>query len=164
MPRRASEAETGGAASSATVTTSPVDSKLRYNRGMTFILPALAVAFAAFCVWLTVRIVNRRERWTKWTLAAAIGVPGLYILSFGPACWMVDRGNVAARPVAMLYRPILVVILNGPEICRSALTSYGVGGADDPAWLLTRLLNAGGLIGTADMLPDADVPHRTSRP
>ena len=27
------------------------------------IIPALAAACAAFCVWLTVRIINRRERW-----------------------------------------------------------------------------------------------------
>jgi hypothetical protein len=26
-------------------------------------LSALGMAFAAFAVWLTVRIVNRRERW-----------------------------------------------------------------------------------------------------
>jgi hypothetical protein len=31
-----------------------------------------AVAFAAFCVWLTVRVVNRRERWAKWMLAVVI--------------------------------------------------------------------------------------------
>ncbi len=29
---------------------------------MTF-LQVLGAAFAAFCVWLAVRIVNRRERW-----------------------------------------------------------------------------------------------------
>ena len=40
---------------------------------MTLFLSTLAVAFAALCVWLTVRIVNRRERWAKWTLAGAIG-------------------------------------------------------------------------------------------
>jgi hypothetical protein len=41
---------------------------------MSIVLPALAVAFAAFCVWLTVRIVNRRERWAKWTLTAVLAV------------------------------------------------------------------------------------------
>jgi len=39
---------------------------------MIFILPTLAVAFAAFCVWLTVRIINRKERWAKWTMAGLI--------------------------------------------------------------------------------------------
>jgi hypothetical protein len=49
---------------------------------MTILLPALAVAFAAVCVWLTVRIVNRRERWAKWTLAAALiaGCPFAFVV------------------------------------------------------------------------------------
>ena len=55
---------------------------------MTILFASLGVAFAGFCVWLGVRIVNRRERWAKWTLAAVIvGLPVLYVLSFGPACW-----------------------------------------------------------------------------
>lgn len=43
-------------------------------------LATLAVAFAALCVWLIVRVVNRQGRWAKWTLAAVIGLPAL----FGP--------------------------------------------------------------------------------
>jgi hypothetical protein len=58
-----------------------------YNRGMSIILPALAVAFAAFSGWLTVRIVNRRERWAKLT-AVALAIALLYPASFGPACWL----------------------------------------------------------------------------
>ncbi|HEY3966866.1 MAG TPA: hypothetical protein VGM05_20055 [Planctomycetaceae bacterium] len=53
--------------------------------GMPYVLLALAVAFAAFCVWLGVRIVNRRERWAKWTLAATLSLPVLYIFGFGLA-------------------------------------------------------------------------------
>jgi hypothetical protein len=55
------------------------------------VLPATGVAFAAFCVWLTVRIVNRRERWAKWTLVVVVVVPVLYVASFGPACWWLSR-------------------------------------------------------------------------
>jgi hypothetical protein len=36
---------------------------------MTILIPALAIAFAAVCIWLMVRIINRKERWAKWTLA-----------------------------------------------------------------------------------------------
>jgi hypothetical protein len=43
---------------------------------MTILLPALAVACAAFCVWLAVRIMNRRERWAKRTLTLLVGLPG----------------------------------------------------------------------------------------
>jgi hypothetical protein len=47
------------------------------------------VAFAALCLWLVVRIVNRRERWAKWFAAAVfVGLPLIYLLSFGPACWI----------------------------------------------------------------------------
>jgi hypothetical protein len=60
---------------------------------MSIVLPALAVAFAAICVWLAVRIFNRRERWAKWTLAVSIGIPALYMLSFGPACWLASRDD-----------------------------------------------------------------------
>ena len=53
---------------------------VRYDPGMTILLPAQGTAFAAFCVWLTVRIVNRRERWAKWTLAGAF-IAFLHIMS-----------------------------------------------------------------------------------
>jgi hypothetical protein len=42
--------------------------------GMSYLFPSFVVAFMAFCVWLTVRIVNRQENWPKWTLAAVAGV------------------------------------------------------------------------------------------
>jgi hypothetical protein len=58
---------------------------------MEMILPALAVACAALCIWLTVRIVNRRERWAKWTLAVVAALPMLYVVSFGPACWWLSK-------------------------------------------------------------------------
>ena len=74
---------------------------------MSILLSTLGVAFAAFCVWLTVRIVNRRERWTKWTLATVVGLPVLYVASFGPACWAVSRTNSGALPLAVIYDPIL---------------------------------------------------------
>ena len=44
---------------------------------MAVALTIAGVSFAAFCAWLTVRIVNRRGRWAKWTLAAVVGLPGL---------------------------------------------------------------------------------------
>jgi hypothetical protein len=46
------------------------------------------VAFAALCVWRTVRIINRKERWAKWTLAGVIALPILYPLSEGPVAWI----------------------------------------------------------------------------
>ncbi|HEY2250726.1 MAG TPA: hypothetical protein VGH74_06680 [Planctomycetaceae bacterium] len=72
------------------------------------LLTALAVAFAAFCVWLTVRIVNRRERWAKWTLAVIVGVPVLYVASIGPA-WRIyahSKSPILGRCYYSFYSPI----------------------------------------------------------
>ena len=46
-------------------------------------LAVLGVAFAGFCVWLTVRIVNRREKWAKWTaVGLVVAMFVLYPLSY----------------------------------------------------------------------------------
>jgi membrane-bound metal-dependent hydrolase YbcI (DUF457 family) len=72
---------------------------------MTIILPTLAVAFAALCVWLTVRIVNR-QRQAKWAVMAG-ALTALYVASFGPACW-VNMRVPALRPMLdEVYSPII---------------------------------------------------------
>lgn len=75
---------------------------------MTIILPTLGIAFAAFCVWLTVRTVNRRERWAKRTVVV---LPILllvgYLASIGPvaACLLGHEGMTDVFLSA--YRPII---------------------------------------------------------
>ena len=96
---------------------------------MSIVLPALAVAFAAFCVWLTVRIINRRERWAKWTaVALLVGAPPLYLLSWGPTCWLASRGYVpawAGDAVNAFYWPINWTFTNGYQPVASAIAWYG---------------------------------------
>jgi len=83
---------------------------------MTIVLTLFGVAFAAFCVWLTIRIVNRRERWAKWTAAGLlIGLPLLYVGSFGPACWIAAAPRMPGstdkpRPWMRIYFPIGAII------------------------------------------------------
>jgi 4-amino-4-deoxy-L-arabinose transferase-like glycosyltransferase len=60
---------------------------------MSIVLPALAVAFAASCVWLGVRIFNRQERWATWTLAVVL----LYTAYF-VACYLATRGELLRIP------------------------------------------------------------------
>jgi hypothetical protein len=64
---------------------------------MEILFLALAVGFAAAGVWLSVRIVNRDERWAKRTAVALACLPILYVLSFGPACWLAARSRVAGQ-------------------------------------------------------------------
>ncbi len=51
---------------------------------MALALSIAGIAYAAICVCLAVRIINRRERWAKWTFAVVLALPILYPLSFGP--------------------------------------------------------------------------------
>ena len=80
-------------------------------RGMDIetILPALAAACLALLLWLAIRIMNRRERWAKWTAAAVIGVPVAYVLSFGPACWIASRTKAETLPG--VYLPVLYAVV-----------------------------------------------------
>ena len=55
-------------------------------------LSIYGITFAAFCVSLTARLVNRRERWAKWSLATVIGLPILYFGSLGPFTGLSTRG------------------------------------------------------------------------
>jgi len=77
----------------------------------------VGIAFAAFCVWLTVRIVNRRERWAKWTLAVVVGM-ALYAGSWMPMArlteWLNARGLLpewASTVLAFFYLPLNMALL-----------------------------------------------------
>ena len=92
---------------------------------MTILFLTFAVAFTAFCVWLTVRIVNRQERWAKWTLVVAvIGAPVLYLASFGPACWISSRIEPSGETVSLIYRPVAWIIWNGPDWITNPIGAY----------------------------------------
>jgi hypothetical protein len=63
------------------------------------------VAYAAFCVWLTVRIVNRRERWAKWTLAAVLVSLAMYLASVG---LLIKLPESIITRIAWFYRPVFI--------------------------------------------------------
>jgi hypothetical protein len=93
---------------------------------MVIAISVLAVAFVAVSVWLVVRIVNRHERWAKWTLAALIGVPALYVGSFGPACWISDRDLLSENFVIAVYRPLVTLCISTESSpLRSAVVWWG---------------------------------------
>lgn len=68
---------------------------------MSTLLPALAVAFAAFCVWLTVRIVNRKERWAIWLAIVIVAYP----LSGAALAWLAP--NWASSVIDVFYWPFV---------------------------------------------------------
>jgi hypothetical protein len=84
---------------------------------MSIILPTLAVAFAAFCVWLGVRVYNRRERWAKWTAVALTFSAVAYLISIGPACWISSKLNCGTDILARCYSPLIRLSLH--DVCPS---------------------------------------------
>ena len=71
---------------------------------MAIALSIFGVVFASLCVQLTLRIINRRERWAKWMAVGVALLPVLYVAGFGPVCWLVGRDGVEEpeRAVASL--------------------------------------------------------------
>src|SRR5262245_37647673 len=67
--------------------------------------PIVGVAFASFCLWLAVRIINRREKWAKRT-AVGLALAMIYPLSVGPVCWITSHMNIGTRAVWVIYRPL----------------------------------------------------------
>jgi hypothetical protein len=67
---------------------------------------------------------ERKAVW-PWIVALLIGLPVLYVASFGPACWLVERGVLPLRTTAMVFRPLLVATVRGrPPIVPTALRWY----------------------------------------
>jgi hypothetical protein len=95
---------------------------------MLIVLSVIGVAFAAFCVWLTVRIVNRRERWAKWTAGGlAVCLPVLYVLGIGPAIWLYQRKlmpDSVATEIEQFYLPLAWLRAIGPEPISDAFDWY----------------------------------------
>ena len=88
------------------------------------LLAIVGFALAAFCVWLTVRIVNRRERWAKWTLAGVLWLTVLYVASFGPACWISSRSGTGGSVVSSAYQPILCLAFHSPGVIGRGILRY----------------------------------------
>src|SRR5579859_6985117 len=76
---------------------------------MRTILPILAVSFAAFSVWTTIRIVNRGKRHgtTFWVVVSLFSLLALYLLSFGPACWIASRTGSGIAILPVVYGPLV---------------------------------------------------------
>lgn len=101
---------------------------------MLIVLSTLAIAFAAFCVWLMVRIFNRDQKWVKRALAATlIMLPLVYVATFGLWCRAnrTGPGEIrAAAAVAWPYHTMWWLLDNGPGPVKSAIRQYVI-------WCLT---------------------------
>jgi hypothetical protein len=85
---------------------------------MLIVIPVLGAALATFCIWLTVRVINRKERSAMWAIILLAGVPLTYALSLPAAAWLVTKRAIPRRSAAIFYDPILRQVRKSPEWIR----------------------------------------------
>jgi hypothetical protein len=95
---------------------------------MALALAIFGVALAALCVWLTVRIVNRREKWAKRTAVVLLWVLlFVYPFSIGPIACIVNHDILPAswKPALVeIYSPIIWAVNHGPQWLQDAAGWY----------------------------------------
>jgi len=88
----------------------------------------LGVVCATFSVWLTVRIVNRRERWAKRTAVALIVLLVVYPLSLGPLVGATTHGLIPTDThnwiAGHIYAPVLLTMRDGPQFIKAPIKWY----------------------------------------
>src|SRR5262249_39049162 len=84
---------------------------------------------------------DRKKPVWQLIVALLIGLPVLYVASFGPACWAVANGKIAARPVARVYWPVLRLVRDSGPRRSLAVACAGIG-THDAEFTVRRLLDA----------------------
>jgi hypothetical protein len=78
---------------------------------------------------------ERKAPLWPWIVTLLIGLPVLYVLSFGPACWITSRTHVGASALPTVYRPITWVMWRDERVME-AMNSYAeFGSAGSWHWL-----------------------------
>jgi hypothetical protein len=82
------------------------------------VLATLRVGVAAFAIWLTIRIVNRRERWAKrLALGLIFAVVVGYPMSWGPMIFVCHKCGEPDWMVAAMdvYNPLVWFVTSVPR-------------------------------------------------
>jgi hypothetical protein len=54
---------------------------------------------------------ERKKPVWPWIAAVLIGLPVLYVASFGPACWIASRTGVCMSMLPVVYRPMTALLV-----------------------------------------------------
>jgi hypothetical protein len=108
------------------------------------------------------RIAKMSEERTKRTwpwIAALVGLPVLYVASFGPACWLMTRGSLPIFPTAYPYWPLVVAANAAPSGVRKLVGRYSgnspLGFKDMLTELALQYIDRGGQHGVPPWLTPA---------
>jgi len=70
-----------------------------------------------------------------WVVGLCVGLPVLYVVSFGPACWITSRLNLPGDWLVVVYRPVTAVIeLRSGLLCDAVQWYSFLGASKDWGW------------------------------
>jgi hypothetical protein len=111
------------------------------------ILVATGIGFSALVIWLTIRIINHRERWAKWAAVVLVITPFVYAASLGPACWIISHnGDEMWSSVPAVYRPVGTVIYHLPYSLQGPIDDFIRLGMKDETGIMIPC-DPGGMMG-----------------
>ena len=67
---------------------------------------------------------ERKRAFGPWIVAAVIGVPALYVVSFGPACWLSSRIQPSGRTASVIYSPVIYAWEKAPRRAQEIFTHF----------------------------------------
>ena len=83
---------------------------------------------------------RKRPLW-PWIVALLIGLPVMYVASFGPACWLEDRALLPMGFVHSSYKPLVFVLARYcPNSVCIAMTNYGMWGSNGESGVACTIL------------------------
>ena len=77
---------------------------------------------------------ERRISVWPWAAAVLLGLPVIYVASFGPACWVTGRFNTGATALAIVYKPITGGRSWSEETVLTRLTDWYAGIGAPAGW------------------------------
>jgi hypothetical protein len=69
---------------------------------------------------------DRKKPGVAYWATVVLVVVMLYVASFGPACWLADKGFVSGRKIEHAYRPIVAWMLSPSLPLHSLISRYAV--------------------------------------
>jgi len=67
---------------------------------------------------------ERKTALWPWIAALLVGLPVLYVASFGPVCWAFSAQLVSYDAITCIYRPLVQLAVRGPEGVQKPIRSY----------------------------------------
>lgn len=77
---------------------------------------------------------RKKPGWLFWATVVLVGVPLLYVMSFGPACWIVSRSSLPAETINTGYRPVIWAWERSPDPVVRVIWWYVDAGVPESHW------------------------------